>query len=76
MKIEKLEGELDKMNRSAVIPSNENNLSMSRNNVSALDLSTNRVVEEKSVLERKYQKLKEDYLKLKSAYEQLKKNQN
>ena len=63
------------MNRSAVLGSNEqSNLSFSRNNISAMDISTNKVVEEKSVLEKKYIKLKEDYLKLKNAYEKVKRS--
>lgn len=45
---------------------------MSRNNISALDISTNKVVEEKTLVEKKYLKLKEDYKKLKAAYQNLK----
>lgn len=58
------------MNRSIAI--GDNNQSFSRSNISAMDISTNKVVEEKGVLEKKYVKLKEDYLKLKSAYSKVK----
>lgn len=73
MKIEKLEGELDKINRSGYMGVNDpNNLSMSRQSSSALDISTNKVVDEKVLLEKKYAKLKEDYSKLKNAYQTIK----
>ena len=38
---------------------NDGNLSLSRNNISALDISTSKVVEEKGLIEKKYAKLKE-----------------
>ena len=62
------------MNRSVNLGSNDPNSSFSRNNISALDISTNKVVEEKDVLQKKYAKLKEDYVKLKSAYDRVKNN--
>ena len=62
------------MNRSAVVNQNDSNLSFSRHNTSALDISTNKIVEEKGVIQKKYGKLKEDYLKLKNAYEKIKSN--
>lgn len=57
LKIDKLEEELDRVNRSAVVVG-DNNLSFSRRS-EALDISTSKVVEEKTVLDRKYAKLKE-----------------
>ena len=71
-KIEKLQEEIEKMNRSVFVGSNDPNNSFSRNNISALDISTSKVVEEKDVLQKKYGKLKEDYLKLKTAYDRVK----
>lgn len=56
LKIDKLEEELDRVNRSAVVAA-DNNLSFSRRS-EALDISTSKVVEEKTVLDRKYAKLK------------------
>ena len=68
-----MEGEIDRINRSALIGANDpNNLSMSRQSSSALDISTSKVVDEKVILEKKYAKLKEDYAKLKKAYQLLK----
>jgi len=72
LKIDKLEEELDRVNRSAIV--GDNNLSFSRNNGSALDISTSKVVEEKTVLDKKYAKLKEEYSKLKHAYDSLKRS--
>lgn len=66
MEIQKYE----KGNRSYVIESNEANRSTSKNNLSALELSTHKVVEEKIALEKKYLRLKEEYKKLKAVIAQ------
>ena len=44
------------------------NRSMNKHNTSAISISANKIVDQKLTLERKYQRLKEDYKKLKSAY--------
>lgn len=53
-----------------VIDSNEVNQSMSKHNMSALEISTSKVIEEKLSLEKKYVMLKEEYRKLKTAYQE------
>lgn len=51
-----------------MIDSNEVNQSMSKHNMSALEISTSKVIEEKLTIEKKYAMLKEEYRKLKAAY--------
>jgi hypothetical protein len=42
---------------------------MSKNNISALEMSTNKILEEKVTLEKKYANLKEEYRRLRTAYQ-------
>ena len=55
-KIERLQSQLEKyekVNRSAYVD-NENNRSMNKQNTSAISISTNKVIDEKLYLEKKY----------------------